>query len=170
MEQEVEFARLFSDATASGSSVQPSAPPPDDVNASRKCEQCEDDAVAFFCKDCEQWLCLRFKKSHLKAKSSKDHRVKKLLDKNKEVSTAILNQIQSLKKKIDILESEIRNTQDIQVRILAKSAKTREESINEMNRCFDRIDQSISSTTEKHSSELGREKCKLEKKVRDLRK
>ena len=48
MEQEVEFARLLSDATALGSSVQPSAPPPDNVKASRKCKQCEDDAVAFF--------------------------------------------------------------------------------------------------------------------------
>ena len=39
------------------------------------CELCDDREVAFWCNDCQQWMCAQCKRTHLKARGTKDHEV-----------------------------------------------------------------------------------------------
>ena len=47
---------------------------PDNASEGDKCELCEENVIAQWCQDCEQWMCGGCKKIHLRSKMARNHK------------------------------------------------------------------------------------------------
>ena len=175
-EQEDEFNRRLVEVTAA-LNPEPSAPPERIVTAPVKCELCNESEIAFWCVECEQWICCPCKKIHLKARYAKDHHIEQLSIKNKEIESVLQTEIQALKVKIDefhtyirTLQTEKKNTHDTQVRTLKQTKEFRDQCILEINNKFNQIDQDILKGTEQFLNLIERDIAKHQKEVSELEK
>ena len=182
-EQECEFNRRL-EAASAAMYPEPSAPPDEefttdftkhDYTAPRKCELCHEKGIAFWCVECEQWICVSCKKIHQNTKYTKSHRMEKIKEKYKQNESALKNEIRNISSRITefhtliiTMQSEKERTQDVRSKTLKEAKALRVQCLNQVNNDFDLIDQEIINSTDEQSSILDRESAKCQKTILEL--
>ena len=68
---------------------------------SAACELCDEREVAFWCNDCQQWMCAHCKKTHLKARANEHHNV-----------TAVVDNQGEIKRQLDVIRQTTKQALD----------------------------------------------------------
>ena len=105
------------------------------------CDLCEDKPVAHWCNDCEQWMCEHCKKTHSKAKATRNHSFTSLKAKNQHYKA----QIQRLIQKAEVKVRQSATQATLVEKRLAEIAAVETKATNDCNtlrkRCLDQINQ-----------------------------
>ena len=108
------------------------------------CELCDDREVAFWCNDCQQWMCAQCKRSHLKARGTKDHHVAPLALKVEQIKRDVRQQATPARQRAATMTSHVAQLQQAlekldvkQAEFLQQSDDLRKKYVQQINDHFD---------------------------------
>ena len=92
------------------------------------CELCDDHEVAFWCNDCRQWMCAQCKRSHIKARTTKDHDVTAVASKIDQIKHDVMQQASPARQTVAAMTSHVANLQQTLEKLEAKQTEFLQQS------------------------------------------
>lgn len=116
----------------------------------RKCEACDENVIASFCHQCQQWFCKGCQKVHAKMKLAQGHTYTSLAEKCDQVKDSVKKEIQNLQERTEELKSVAaqnrkanRNMEANQIQAKQTSQQLRAALHEDVDKYFDVIDERI---------------------------
>ena len=137
------------------------------------CELCDDREVAFWCNDCEQWMCPPCKRSHLKARGTKDHDVTTLELNVDQIKRDVRQQATQVQQRAATMTSLVYQLQQTleklnvkQAEFLQQSDDLRKKYVQQINDHFDDLNAEAINLFYKEASRVRNKKKDAEKSLK----
>ena len=139
------------------------------------CEHCVENEIAFYCKDCDQYICKPCKKIHSNTKATKNHEIENFSTENEALVAKLKQDTETLRSKIleykhviAECQTESDKTKAIQLSAFEESKRSRNQLHKEIDERFDAIDGEILSNTDNHILQLDKAKERYALKFQEL--